>query len=956
MKTLKSFILVSFLLSVSGAAYACGPWFYSANASDIYRILPYGAEGPALQLNPDFRKKNILLWSKQTGCKDTAAIRQALYNGTLTDWEKVYENKVNVTGKSFDGNKRYSEWVYTNAFFSTLGYSSSTPQSHVDSEAILIIYWSKLYESIRNGQRSPWYYNSGIETDEKKQLRELYNKVQQYKPTKKYADRYRFLAMKCSWALEDDSATIALWERTKKDLKGSIFYSEAEDYASRSLYRMGREDEANRIYLRRGDIGSLMQLEHYNLPELLNVLLRIAPDSPVLTVELQRMLFSIENNPFALKYKICIDGYCDDTAVLRIAQRAAKTTIRSRRAMWNYTAACLLDYQRRPEEALRQLDGIDSLLCDKFLKNSIRVLRFYLRSKTDSISDEFEQYAIGELKWMDMELQYEWKRMPERERYKLSRVDGNAIGDMHRSCYMHDAMRRILLPDSVGLCQRLAESGRKTRALQMANMAENRFFMLTGNKIVQQLRIRDTTVRNTWEWDHDEHPGFKSYWYCWREPDTNKKSGWWASSYYNAHDYRNWMFLLADRMSALDIEEYRQRQLHPKDADDRWFNARGYTNSDYWQDIIGTHYLRECNYPAAVAHLKYVSPKYQQRMNVTFDYDPFGYKELEYTDDSTGCKLHFAQRMVELQKKMLHGDRDSRGMAMLEYSFGMRNSFDLCWELTTYGHTNWEPDFEECRREDYWPHSVEEWQTDIDPIGRLSAFNYPYKKKYTRYADYLQRKALATIKSDEVKAEAYSRLGMISKVVKEYTKTKTAQHYALVCDQWKQYRIGNNSHSSQTPNRIPFKDVDPYNSHNGLLSFFSLFAPITSINLEGQDFQIETGAQTIILSKIERTCFRTTLYKKVIPHGSDTWINSSKKEFIEDAETGRKYYLLSSSVAISPSITTLSSSGTIEIVETYPVLENNINRIRVHSGNTYYTPPYSPSDTDIILQYPLALI
>ena len=40
MKTLKSFILVSLFLSVSGVSFACGPWYYSAADNRIYRFLP----------------------------------------------------------------------------------------------------------------------------------------------------------------------------------------------------------------------------------------------------------------------------------------------------------------------------------------------------------------------------------------------------------------------------------------------------------------------------------------------------------------------------------------------------------------------------------------------------------------------------------------------------------------------------------------------------------------------------------------------------------------------------------------------------------------------------------------------------------------------------------------------------------------------------------------------------
>lgn len=176
------------------------------------------------------------------------------------------------------------------------------------------------------------------------------------------------------------------WERLKPRLKGSPLCSEAEDYAARSLVSLGRTDEACRIYARRGDVGSLMQLRQMRLPELLETMLRIAPASPLLPVELQRMLFCLENSPYALQYKTCTEGYLEDTAVLRIARRAALTTLRSRRAMWHYTAACLPGHQRRPDQALRQLEDADSLPCDALLRRSIRVLRFYLRRPDEAPS------------------------------------------------------------------------------------------------------------------------------------------------------------------------------------------------------------------------------------------------------------------------------------------------------------------------------------------------------------------------------------------------------------------------------------------------------------------------------------------------------------------------------------------------------------------------------------------
>jgi hypothetical protein len=246
------------------------------------------------------------------------------------------------------------------------------------------------------------------------------------------------------------------------------------------------------------------------------------------------------------------------------------------------------------------------------------------------------------------------------------------------------------------------------------------------------------------------------------------------------------MFLLADRLDARTLEEYRRRTENPLDGTDRWLNERGYTDSDYWQDIIGTHFLRECNYTSAIEHLEPISPEYQEKMNVWFSSDPFSYAKEIPNRDKTSYKLRFARRMAELEQRMERGGGDSRGLAMLEYSIGMRNSFTLCWYLTTYAKTEYIPEVDSVCE---WCYTLDEWQSDPSPVSRLTALTYPYMKKYTALADSLQRKALATVVSDGAKALAYSRLGMYGKVVREFTRTPIAQHYALVCDRWKDYRI-----------------------------------------------------------------------------------------------------------------------------------------------------------------------
>ena len=753
MKTLKRFILVSLLLIAGKAAFACGPWYYSAADNRIYRILPPLWQ-PSSSMTDDFETKNIMAWSRQTGCRDTAAIRRALYTewNKFADWEALlYETTVTFSAAKYNP-------MVDNGFCHHLVQTS-------DTDAVKLLCWSKTYSNIRNAQRSPWYYNSRLESDESRQLRDLYDKVRQYTPAKKYADRYTFLTIKCGWALGEDSATVALWKSSKLSKKGNLFYNEAGDYAARCLTRMGRQKEADEIY---GNNGNFYELIPYNAstPTRLRIMLQKKPQTPPLA-ELQEFLYAIEVER-ASSYRWEDEQYMKEADSLVIIARMAIANNKVRhKASWRFAAACALDYLGKPKEALAMLRGAENGDGDAFLRKSVRALTFYLRSRTDVIDDDFENYAIREVKWLDGEMIKEWKSMPDNLKKDLSYVVDWSWTNKLNDLYSYAALRRIMLEDSVGLAWRMAEVGRGVRALQMANVADNHLTLLKDFSIIKKLRNSSDGVYIVYYWGNDNN--YHETWIA--TPDDTasldgKEFGVWKHSA-NSHDYSNGLFCLADRMDAKTLEAYRQRQLHPKDENDEWFNARGYTNGDYWQDIIGTHYLRECNYKSAAAHLKYISPSYQHLMNIRCSIDPFWIDRSGLSHDSTHYKLHFAQRMDSLQKAMLRNpDADSRGLAMLEYSIGLENSFNMCWWLTSYGKG--------------WNGSN---LTDIEETE--------YAKKADTAVKTLRKKALNTLRSKDAHARYYLRLGKYGTVRKRYADTPTGMELALVCDEGKLYRTNN---------------------------------------------------------------------------------------------------------------------------------------------------------------------
>ena len=748
MKILKRFIPVSLFLLVSGAAFSCGPWYYSAADNRIYRLLPPLWQPPT-SVTDDFEAKNILAWSRQTGCRDTAAIRQALYTGwnRFSDWEAF------LHGMTVTSSANHNPMT-ANRFCRHLVQTS-------DTDAVRLLCWSKTYSNIRNAQRSPWYYNSGINTDEHRLLRELYNKVLRYKPAKRYADRYTFLALKCAWALGEDSTAVALWRASALNRKGNLFCNEARDYAARSLTRMGRQAEADALYFQNGDYRQLLP-SGFPLHTRLRLMLQVCPNSRDIAPLLQDYLTELDIEHAATYQWKTEEDYFQTDSMLAVARTAIGNPRVRNKAMWLYAAACILDFNGKPREALAMLDGAKT--GDAFLRKSVRILTFYLRSRTEYPSSDFVNYALGEVKWLDGELQREWNQLPDSTRDKITHVlNWRWVGELI-NLYAYSALRRILLEDSVGLAWQLSRYGYGVKALQLANLADNRIVMLTDNAYIQHVRRSPEGIYSVWYKRSDGH--YHDTWLT-SLSDTATLDGHdfnFCQYAENWNDYSNGLFCLADRLDAATLAEYLQRLVRPANANDRWFNERSYTNLDYWRDIVGTHYLRERNYRAAALHLKYISPSYQRLMNVRCSLNPFGIDRTTPSHDSTRYKYHFAQRMDSLQRVMLReADPDRRGLAMLEYSIGLENSFGMCWWLTSYDKGWIGPDL-----------------TDIDQTE--------YAAKARTVVLLLRRKAQQILQTDEARARYHLRLGQYSTVRRRYAATATARHLALVCDNQGLYR------------------------------------------------------------------------------------------------------------------------------------------------------------------------
>lgn len=99
---------------------------------------------------------------------------------------------------------------------------------------------------------------------------------------------------------------------------------------------------------------------------------------------------------------------------------------------------------------------------------------------------------------------------------------------------------------------------------------------------------------------------------------------------------------------------------------------------------------------------------------------------------------------------------------------------------------------------------------------------------------------------------------------------------------------------------------------------------------------LETGYHNWKLVSVRCEANRTIIQKKYLPKEEMTAVYSSQEEYIEDADTGRKYYLKHSDIGFESD--QYVAKGKVEryFNEEYPALPSNVKRINISSGSQYY--------------------
>ena len=128
------------------------------------------------------------------------------------------------------------------------------------------------------------------------------------------------------------------------------------------------------------------------------------------------------------------------------------------------------------------------------------------------------------------------------------------------------------------------------------------------------------------------------------------------------------------------------------------------------------------------------------------------------------------------------------------------------------------------------------------------------------------------------------------------------------------------------------------NTYQNTYSSVSNVNESVSFSKSFQNAVIENNSFRWELIRIECGATETKLIKRVIPKNKNAKVSSSRQFYIEDAETGNKYYLTASTIALVPETTTINNE--LIFTETYQMLPPEVKTINIWARTSHFVENY----------------
>ena len=729
MKSLRYLLISLLAMLTTGEAFACWYDWYDVSGYYMYRVYEEPSKVASKTESGDLAPEvaaNCAAWQQLTSeAISVQEIYEVVYKMPLADFKKMCDNR------EANYENKFAEWI--------------TKRDRAILDFLLL---AKNNEYIRSKRNSRWYYPTmdiGVDIT----IEQVIEKALSAKDAR-LRDRYLLQAIRALFSLARYEECVTLWESEVAKLPAeNIMRKHIQPYIAGAEFRLNNPTKAIDYFAQVGDIESMLFCANsagksLSICEAFELVYKYAPNSPDLDKFLQSQIRSIE--PDGATFGSYGGGYVEEQERVRrdrikwlrpFCLKMAKNSKVENPAMWYYTAAFLSDLAGETSIASYQLSLAEKSKSSAYIDESIKVLRIYLDAKLSKYDATYEAKLFEHIKWLDDKIVNNID-----DDVVMVTAQGYHLNSGMSYYYWNDMLRRIVLAE---VCPRMLKAKKSTRALQLANMADNRLYNLVNKQDFYK------TIGNRFDYDYIAVKGASMAQYRY------------ADNKFNSHDYSNHFFELADSLGVNTLKQYVQNVGNPTSEFDRYLNTRGYTGKDYLNDIVGTHLIREMRYGEAVKYLANVSEDYNQRhLNVIMQYDPFCIAR-ESVGANFDTRYEFAMEMHALEQAIKsEKDPNIKAQKMLRFSIGLRNSFDRCWPMTQY-----------YRGFSYWgcvTGRKREWESD--------KYTTIAKKKAQQYAEL----ACQTATDKEVAANIQYELCNFKTVAEKYPNTEKGTLVRGKCD------------------------------------------------------------------------------------------------------------------------------------------------------------------------------
>ncbi len=725
MKSLKYFLISLIGLFITNDLLACWDPWYSPSVYYMYRV--YDDSQKLSLKNEGYypgSKQNCEEWQSLTSkAIPLEDIYDVVYTLTLEEFESVVDNK----SASYDN--QFIEWI-----------------TKRDTAILDFLLLAKTNEYIRLKRNSRWYYPS-MKIGARMTIEDVAEKALTVKD-ERLRERYLLQGIRALFSMSRYGECIDLWEKEVAHLpENNLMRQLIQPYIVGAEFHIKRSEKAIEYFAERGDIGSVLYCagrsgENLSTIDALELVCEYAPNSKYIEETLQSYVRDLE--PSGASH--LDDNYemsSEDQKLFSLCLKMERNSKCANPGMWYYTAAFLADLNRDAEQADHWLSLAEKSKSSDYIAESIQVFRIYLDAKLCSYNSTYEDKLFNQLKWLDSMICNNLT-----DQVCQETANGYMLVSSVGYYYWNDVMRRILLSE---VCPRMIRAGKTTRALQLANMADNRLLGLVNKRcLYDYVEVGDT--------------------YEYLPVVTYTMTEYRYSEQYNVHDYSSHFFEMIDSLGVESALGYVNNVRRPKSKFDSFLNSRGYVGSDYLNDIAGTQCLRNMRYDEAVKYLGRVSDAYKQHHNVYMEFDPFCF-DIKAIKLKSDFRYDFAKEMYSLEQNInLLSDPNRKARLMLKYAIGLRNSFGRCWALTQYyrGTTYWG---QVCKKRD--------WESD----------------EYTQAAKSMSQeiiaKACEIATDDEVAADIHYELCHFATIAEKYPNTARGELVRGHCDNLCDYKMGN---------------------------------------------------------------------------------------------------------------------------------------------------------------------